>query len=66
MVYELLFLVFVTMFLQELGKWLISQWISILFVLQFKDRFRVFQVPHPRDRNSLPGTADAERGVRHS
>ena len=60
MVYELLFLVFVTMFLQELGKWLISQWISILFVLQFKGRFRAFQVPHPWDRNSLPGAADAE------
>lgn len=37
MVYELLFLVFVKMFLQELGKWLISQWISItLFVLQLR------------------------------
>lgn len=48
MVYELLFLVFVKMFLQERGKWLISQWISItLFILQFKDCFRVFQVPIP-------------------
>lgn len=52
MVYELLFLVFVKMFPQELGKCLISQWISTtLFVFHFKDCFRVFKVPHPWDRS---------------
>lgn len=51
MVYELLFLGFVKMFPQELGKCLISQRVSItLFVLQFKDCFRVFKAPHPWDR----------------
>lgn len=50
-VYELLFLGFVKMFPQELGKCLISQRVSItLFVLQFKDCFRVFKAPHPWDR----------------
>ena len=51
-VYELLFLVFVKMLPQELGKCLISQWISqTLFILQFKDSRRVFKVPHPWDRS---------------
>lgn len=52
MVYELLFLGFVKMFPQELGKCLISQRISLtLFIVEFTDSFRVFKVPHPWDRS---------------
>lgn len=66
MVYELLFLGFVKMFPQELGKCLISQRISLtLFIVEFTDSFRVFKVPHPWDRSLSPSTANAEFGIRH-
>lgn len=52
MAYELLFLVFVKPFPQELGKCLISQRISItLFILPFKDCLGVFKVAHLWDRS---------------